>query len=263
MTKQKYIKNYKLHPDDKRTDEHFAFKDDFTKCLLAHVQDNGRKLPTATVAIGVSLVDHRSRTDKSEHKRKGTAWPRLMTLAKHARIGGKSDANKRAEVSKALKVLEKEGFLVKVKNGYGYDNGDSASAIWGFRIPSQDLEWLRSLHSDQAEESTGVEGFEKVVNSYDTMRPIEAKWDSLRGDSSVPVSLLIESTREVLEQHEFTRANWGGFLSGCAEAYWSGDGASVEDREDDVWAKVLRVMRDSQDAYSSVESEILDIRERV
>lgn len=256
---QKYIKNYKLHPDDKRTDEHFAFENDFTDCLLAYVQDNGRKFPPTTTAVGVALVRHRARKDHNGHRRKGTAWPRLLTLANRANLGGKNDANRRTEVSRALRLLEKEGFLVKVKDGYGYENGDSASAIWGFRIPPESLTWLRSLEHDRAEESTGIEGFEKVVNSYDTMRPIEAKWDSLRDDSSVPVSLLIDSTREVLEQKEFTRANWGAFLNGCAEAYWSGDGANVEDREDDVWAKVLKIMRRDESSHTTIQAESVEV----
>lgn len=242
------VYTYKLLPGDNR-DEHFAFQQDWIKCLLRHRMKNGRSLPNAAINVGINLVtEFRARTNQGKNP-KGTAWPRLLTLANHADIRGSGDGNRKTQVSRALKVLETEGFVIKIKRGYGFEDGNSAPAVWGFTIPNEDLEWLRSLDTTAA--PTGIEGFHALLGDKRAMRGVTKKWEEL-STGELPLSLLLDATAAILQQKEFSRANWDGFVNECAREFWDGEG----DHGDDV-GNVVELMRDWEDVYRESSPAVL------
>lgn len=121
----------------------FRTKQDHWRITInTHKKANGRSLDATTIRVAHAL-QHFEHSQPGEDQ--GTCFPGRTRVAALAGIGGTPETARR-EVSKQLRVLEQEGFIVKLREGISPTVDRPAQAAkWRLVIPEHAAERLRDL----------------------------------------------------------------------------------------------------------------------
>ena len=117
-------------------------QDHWRLAINTHKKANGRSLDATTIRVAHAL-QHFEHSQPGEDQ--GTCFPSLARIAALAGIGGTPETARR-EVSKQLRILEQEGFIVKLREGISPTvDRPAQTAKWRLVIPKHATERLRNL----------------------------------------------------------------------------------------------------------------------
>lgn len=107
-------------------------QDMWRTALCLHKTDIDRALPSKVLRVALALQHYERATGESQ----GTCYPRATSIATRAGIRGKATTQK-AEVSRALKILQEIGLVKKLYDGVkGYDHApEGVPATWELTLP--------------------------------------------------------------------------------------------------------------------------------
>lgn len=117
-------------------------QDHWRLAINTHKKANGRSLDATTIRVAHAL-QHFERSQPGEDQ--GTCFPSLERIAALAGIGGTTE-NARREARRKLRILEQEGFIVKLREGISRTvDRPGQTAKWRLVIPKHAAERLRNL----------------------------------------------------------------------------------------------------------------------
>lgn len=117
-------------------------QDHWRLAINTHKKSNGRSLDATTIRVAHAL-QHFEHSQPGDDQ--GTCFPSLVRVAALAGIGGTTE-NARREARRKLRILEQEGFIVKLREGISPTvDRPGQTAKWRLVIPEHAAERLRDL----------------------------------------------------------------------------------------------------------------------